>query len=355
MHIWGFDSRYPDVPQKVCPHTAPTIYSVERGFALKADCGSRARCYAARERWRRDTRKRLARVDYLRVPDLWTITARTREQDASYMARKSVRERLRRGEPVAPDVRANPEMLAPLFLAGQCAPEFRARDRGDPGNTDDVKAFSVAVSRLLRAIRRQFARQREAGYRKSRSARALEARYGTAYPVRGRPTADWRLWVKEAGEQNGRLHAHAASDFDFTHHGWLSEKARRCGLGFVQYSRKESKQLCRMATASRGRERASTIAHYLAKYLGKGDAPGARWPWPAHTRLLNAARGVLPKREPALDCRATWKSVAEVAVDCLDAVFVEAGAWFFAAKSAASGQVVPGSSWASFVAEWVRG
>jgi hypothetical protein len=323
----------------MCPHPAPTIYSVERGFALKADCGSRARCYPVRERWRRQTRRRLERVEYRRVPDLWTITARTIEQDAACIAHRFVRAQLRAGESVHSSVRANPESLAPLFLSGACAPARHARDRGDPGCREDVKVFSVGLSRIRRAVHRQFERQRMQGYRDSRQARLLRARYDTAFPVRGRAGADWRLWMKEAGEQNGRLHAHAASDFDFVHHGWLSEVARRCGLGFVQYSRTESAQLRRSARAAGPRVRAHTIARYLASYLGKGDAPGRPWPWPHHTRLLNAARGVLPAHEPAEDCYVSLRSVAEVAIDYLGAVWIEATATFFSVKSAAPGQV----------------
>ncbi|MGH8012023.1 MAG: hypothetical protein ACREQ4_05950 [Candidatus Binataceae bacterium] len=120
---------------------------------------------------------------------------------------------------------------------------------------------------------------------------------------RGRPGASLRIRVKEAGERNGRLHEHVASDFDFIHHGWLKDAALRCGLGFPQFSRKASAELRRAARFSGRAARAGTIAHYLSGYLGKGDADGKPWPWPPHTRLLSSARGVLPKRAPAADRR----------------------------------------------------
>jgi hypothetical protein len=234
-----------------------------------------------------------------------------------------------------------------VFLAGECALDRRARDRGDPTNKQDLREFQRGLSQLRRAILRQQRAQRKPGYSGSVRARVFTARYGTAYLVRGRPGADWRLSMKEAGEQNGRLHGHVASDFDFIHHGWLSDVARGYGLGFVQYSRKESAELRRAAHAAGARVRGAVIARYLASYLGKGDAPERPFPFPAHTRLLNAARGVLPKFERAADCCVTFFSVAEVAVDRLGALWVDADASFFSVKSAQPSQLQPGfsSSW----------
>jgi len=169
----------------------------------------------------------------LRTPDLWTVTARTKEQDALCIALRIISDRRRCGLPV----RATAEEIAPL-----CG---KAKDRGDPSNRNHVHELSIGLSRMQRAIRRQFTRQQTEGYRESRWAGVLKHQYATAYPLRWRLGAAWRVSIKEAGELNGRLHAHVASDFDFIHHGWLSAVALRCGLGFVHYRRKASAALRR--------------------------------------------------------------------------------------------------------------
>jgi hypothetical protein len=295
-----------------------TIYSPERRFAFKSDCGSRPRCFAARQRWRRETKGRLARVEFLRAPDLWTFTARTKEQDELYLARRLIVQRRRRGEPVVETA----ERLAPLC-------RYEARDHGDPHNAEDVHALSVGLSRVIRFVTRQVQRQLQPNYENSHHARCLREQYGTDRPLRGRPGASLRIRVKEAGERNGRLHEHVASDFDFIHHGWLKDAALRCGLGFPQYSRKESTALRRATRFSGPSARGRTIAHYLSGYLGKGDSQGKPWPWPPRTRLLSSARGVLPKRTPAADCRVTWRRVAAVAVDLLGAEWCDWNAVFW--------------------------
>ncbi|MGH8012024.1 MAG: hypothetical protein ACREQ4_05955 [Candidatus Binataceae bacterium] len=52
------------------------------------------------------------------MPDLWTFTARTKEQDALYQAQRLIARRRRRGEPVLESA----ERLAPLC-------EYLARSR----------------------------------------------------------------------------------------------------------------------------------------------------------------------------------------------------------------------------------
>src|ERR1700688_955323 len=79
--------REPAAAGPVCHHVGTgTIYNPELGIARKADCGSRARCPAARQRWRNGMRERLSLVEYFRAPDLWTFTTRTADQDALYRA-----------------------------------------------------------------------------------------------------------------------------------------------------------------------------------------------------------------------------------------------------------------------------
>src|SRR6266851_7387274 len=96
-----------------CTHEgARTLYNTERGIAFRADCGDRRVCVAARHRRNREMRERLSLVDYLRTPDLWTFTARTREQDALIEARELIRERRRRGE----SVNDTAERIAPLCM-----------------------------------------------------------------------------------------------------------------------------------------------------------------------------------------------------------------------------------------------
>ena len=277
-----------------CTHRAMTLVSQARGFVLKADCGSRRNCEAARRRWHKEMRERFVKVEYLRAPDLWTVTSRTREQDALILAQELIAERRRRGEPVV----ATPEQIAPLCM-------YRARDRGDASDPDSLRVFGKGLSYLTRVIERQWRRQMNIRYSSSRQACLLLAKYGTSRVLRGRPGACWRIRMKEVGEVNGRLHAHAASDFDFIHHGWLNDHALACGLGFVQYSRKESREVRRAAQFSGRRERAQSIAVYLSKYLAKGSEG---WPWPSHTRLVSSARGVLPARIPASDVFATSES-----------------------------------------------
>lgn len=323
--------------RSVCLHKAPTLYSHDRGFALKLDCGRRAYCYPVRRRWRRQLRQRLELVEYRRVPFLWTITARPKEQDAEFLARRFVRDRLRRGETVAPSVVAHPESLAPYMR--------EARDRGDPHCKEDVAAMSAGVSRLVRLIHEQHKRQRRPGYDRSRKARELKREYGEAYVVRGKVGADFRVRVKEAGERRGRLHMHAVSDYDYVNHAWLTDVACRCGLGFVHYRARETEDLQRRARSIRSaRELARYLSKRIHKYLSEGDGPDEPWPWPKHTHLVSTPRGALPPRPRASDCAVTGRSVARVAIEELDAVWVDEDATFFSVRSAVPGQVVPGAS-----------
>lgn len=252
-------------------------------------------------------RERLGQVGYLRAPDLWTFTTATREQDALYLAALYISQSKRRGEFVHPTL--TPENLAPEIF-------YRAQDRGDASDQESVRRLSVGISRVLRKVKEQFERQRKIRYRESRKARELEAKYGTAFVIRGRPGAAFRVRVKEIGEEKKRLHAHAASDFDFVLHAWLTDLALSHGLGFVQFSRKDSKELRSAARASGSRIRNKVIARYLSKYLGKDADDHEWWPWPKHTRLVNAARGELPPREPVTDCQVRFgQSVAFVVQD----------------------------------------
>lgn len=290
-----------------CSHAnAPVIVSRGRGFVLRGDCGDRRYCRAARRRWRYQMRQRLERVGYLRAPDLWTFTVATREQDALYLAALQISQWRRRGEFVHPSLTA--ANLAPEVL-------YRAKDRGDASDPESVKRLSVGISRVLRKLHEQHKRQREINYLSTRKARELKEKYGTAFPVRGRPGAAFRIRVKEIGESGERLHAHAASDFDFIWQPWLNDLALRHGLGFVQFSRKDSKTLRAAARASGPRIRNRVIARYVSKYLGKAADDEKPWPWPKHTRIVSAARGELPPREPATDCFVKFgQSVAFVAL-----------------------------------------
>jgi hypothetical protein len=309
-----------------CLHSAPTIFSRERGFAIKGDCGDRRGCPAARERWRREMRERLNCVAYSDAPILWTLTARTREQDVLFQARCSIARARRTGSTLHNSMRGadGPEKLAPFC-------EWMACDRGDARSRADNLDFSLACSRLSRAVERQWARQQKSGYARTPHARKMIREYGTARVLGGRRGASFKLRIKEAGERRGRLHAHAVADFRFVHHGWLSDHALRCGLGFVQFSQGETARLGALVAMSEQHARAATIALYLSKYLTKAaGADGDAWPWPSHTRLLNAGQGVLPPRVPASDCTISFARVASVAVDILGAVACDwnATSWF---------------------------
>jgi hypothetical protein len=309
-----------------CLHPAPTIFSRARGFAIKGDCGDRRRCPAARERWRREMRERLNGVAYSDAPVLWTLTARTRERDALFQARRSIARARRNGSTLHQSMRGadGPEKLAPFC-------EWMAWDRGDARSRADNLDFSLACSRLVRAVERQWARQQKAGYARTRHARKLIREYETAYVLGGRRGASFKLRIKEAGEGGGRMHAHAVADFRFVHHGWFADHARLCGLGFVQFSQGENARLRQLVAMSLPHARAASIALYLSKYLTKpAGADGDAWPWPSHTRLLNAGQGVLPARVPAGDCAISFACVASVAVDILGAVECDwnATSWF---------------------------
>ena len=328
-----------------CLHSAPTIFSRKRGFAIKGDCGDRRGCPAARERWRREMRERLNGVAYAAAPVLWTFTARTREQDVLFQARRSIARSRRDGSTLHKSMRGadGPAKLAPFC-------DWMARDRGDARSRADNLDFSLSCSRLARAVERQWARQQTAGYARSRYARKLMREYGTAHVLAGRRGASFKLRIKEAGERRGRLHAHAVADFRFVHHGWLSDHALRCGLGFVQFSQGESARLRALVAMSAPHARGSAIAFYLSKYLTKpAGADDDEWPWPSHTRLLNAGQGVLPPRIPAGDCAISFARVATVAVDILGAVECDwnATSWFAPRAPADRGppekQVTPSS------------
>jgi hypothetical protein len=289
----------------VCTHARTgTLFNRAERRAFKADCGSRARCPAARARWSREMRSRMERVEFVRVPFLWTFTARTAEQDAVYQGRA-------RG------------------LSAEEARELHARgwlygvaDRGAVSR-ENLDIMRRGIERVIRALERQAARQRKPDYQRSRRARELLARYGTARVVRGRRGAALRIRVREAGEERGRLHSHAASDFDFLHYGWLNDTALRCGLGHVQFEAPDTRALQRAARASGPRVRSRSIGAYLSKYLAKGTDAGA-WLWPRGARLVSAARGVLPPMEPKAGWMFTWRSVALTAIEELGAVCVDA-------------------------------
>jgi hypothetical protein len=290
----------------VCPHLGTgTLYNPERRIAFKADCGQRANCAQARRRWRFELRERLNLVEYLRTPDLWTFTARTAEQDGLYRARKM-------------GLRA-----ADAFL-------LRGEDRGSV-NRANLDLMRQGLERLIRYIDRQVKRQRQPGYERSAWAVRLRLEYGTDRPVRGRPGAALRIRIREAGELHGRLHTHAASDFIFLDHGWLDAAALRCGLGHVQFERRETGDLHMLASISMPAARGSAIALYLSKYLSStpDDAP---WPWPRRSRLVSSARGQLPPRPRKEGWHHTWLSVARVAVDEFGAVCVDADASFYRAR-----------------------
>ncbi len=306
--------------------TVPTIFSRARRFAIKGDCGDRRRCSAAREQWRREMRERLNGVAYVAAPVLWTLTARTPEQDALFQARRFIARRRRNRETLHISMRGpdGPQKLVPFI-------EYRARDWGDPSSRDDNLEFSLACSRLARAVERQWARQQKPGYATTCHARKLLREYGTSRVLSGSRGASFKLRIKEVGEERHRMHAHAVSDFRFVHHGWLSDHALRCGLGFVQFSLSETARLRELVARSEPYARGPSIALYLSKYLSKPDgADGDPWPWPLHTRILNAARGVLPARVTAGDCAITWKRPALVAVEDLGATECDwnATSWF---------------------------
>jgi hypothetical protein len=155
----------------------------------------------------------------------------------------------------------------------------------------------------------------------------LRNRYGTDRVARGRPGAALRIRVREAGEAHGRLHAHAASDFDYLDKRWLDDHCRRCGLGFCQFERKETQTMRAAARFSGRAVRSRTIGLYLSKYLSIPD--DRRWPWPMHARLVSSARKVIPLRPPKPGWAFTPRSVALVAVDELGAVAVDVEARFY--------------------------
>jgi hypothetical protein len=299
-----------------CTHEgARTLYNVERGIAFRADCGDRRVCVAARNRRNREMRERLSLVDYLRTPDLWTFTARTREQDALIEARELIRERRRRGE----SVNDTAERIAPLCM-------YRAEDRGVI-NRENLAIFNRALERVVRAVARQAERERHPGYRSTRHAAMLRNRYGNEHVARGRPGAALRIRVREAGELLGRLHAHAASDFDYLDKRWLDDHCRRCGLGFCEFERRNTKVMRAAARFSGRAVRSRTIGLYLSKYLSIPD--DRRWPWPTHARLVSSARKVLPPRPPKPGWAFKPQSVAGVAVDLLGAVAVDVDVCFY--------------------------
>lgn len=303
--VWRI--HIPGVVGMKCEHAdvrRGTIYSREHGVAFKTDCGDRRSCPAARKRWSRGMRDRFELVQYFRTPDLWTFTARTQEQDALRLARRKVQ--LGQGESY--------EGWAPYFM-------WQAQDRGVI-NRENLKIFNDALENVVQAVRRQSERESQPGYHQTRHAAMLRRKYGTHHVARGRPGAALRLRVREAGELHGRLHAHAASDFDYLDKRWLQDVCFRCGLGYCQYERKETRTLRSAARFSGPRVRASTIAHYLSKYLTTAD--DAPWPWPRHARLVSAARKVLPLRQSKPGWCFTWQSVARVAVEQLGAVEVDA-------------------------------
>jgi hypothetical protein len=284
------------VSAAVCTHDgARTLYNGERGIAFRADCGDRARCPAARQRWRSQMRERLALVSYQRTPDLWTFTARTADQDAQFRATQ------RRGE----------------------AP----RDRGLLTKANLVD-FNRGLERLVRAVERQSCRERQPGYARTRHAASLRKRFRSDRVARGRPGAALRIRVREVGELHGRVHAHAASDFDYLDKRWLQAVCFRCGLGFCEYERRESSELRRAAQFTGRAVRGRTIALYLSKYLSKqsDDAP---WPWPRHARLVSAARGELPPRPTREGWSFTCSTVARVAIERLGAVAVDCDLAFY--------------------------
>jgi hypothetical protein len=299
-------------PAFVCHHVGTgTIYNKERGIACKADCGSRARCPAARRRWRNGMRERLSLVKYFRAPDLWTFTARTADQDALYRA--IAMKRRAPGSGLVPSIDA-------ILIDGL--------DRGAV-NKENIAILNRGLERVVRHITRQFDRQLEPGYMQTGKARRLRAKYGTARPVRGRPGAALHIRVREAGEMRGRIHAHVASDYDFLLHAWLDDACLRCGLGHPQFERKETRVMRAAARFSGPRVRSETIGLYLSKYLSKtsDDAP---WPWPARTRLVSAGlRRKLPLRVPKPGWSWAPASVAVIAVDELGAACVDPDATFY--------------------------
>ncbi len=303
-----------------CPHTGTgTLFNREKRIAFKADCGRRAHCAQARRRWRLEMRERLALVEYLRPPDLWTLTTRTQEQDALLVAVRLIAERRRRGQPV---------METAERLARFCM--WRARDRGAV-TRENIAIMKRGRERLTRFAHRQAERQQEAGYERSVHAARLRRKWGTHWMVRGRPGAAFRIRVDEAGELHGRLHSHVASDFAFLHHGWLDAAALRCGLGHVQFEQSATNKLHVLARMTTPEHRGRSIAAYLSKYLSStpDDAP---WPWPKRARLVSAARGQLPPRPPKPGWCFTPKSVALVAVDGLGARCIDVAATFYAAR-----------------------
>jgi hypothetical protein len=280
----------------VCTHDgARTLYNVERGIALKADCGDRARCPAARQRWRSQMRERLALVSYQRTPDLWTFTARTADQDAQF-----------RGTQIRGEAPCDRGLLTKANLAD----------------------FNRGLERIVRAVERRSRRERQSGYARTRYAAFLRKRFGSDRVARGRPSAALRIRVREAGELHGRIHAHVASDFDYLDKRWLQAVCFRCGLGFCEYERRQSGELRRAARFSGRAVRGSTIALYLSKYLSK-QSDEAPWRWPRHTRLVSAARGELPPRPTHQGWHFTWSTVALVAIDRLGAVEVDCSLSFY--------------------------
>lgn len=291
-----------------CPHLGTgTIFNQERGLAFKADCGSRARCPAARYRWRSQLRERLSLVEYYRAPDMWTFSTRTADQDALYYARRH-------------------------GISEADAQLVEGIDRGEPTKSN-LATFNRGLERVVRFITRQFERQQKPGYMFTHHARMLRARYGTARPIRGRPGAAFHIRVREVGELRGRLHAHVASDYDFVDHGWLKDACLRCGLGFPQFERKETRDMRAAARFSGPRVRSATIGHYLSKYLSKA-ADDAPWPWPARARLVSAGlRRKLPQRVPKAGWSWSPGSVATVAVELLDGACVDVDATFYSRES----------------------
>lgn len=238
-----------DQERLTCLHPRTgTLFNLEKRIAFKADCGQRAYCAQARRRWRLELRERLALVAYLRPPDLWTLTTRTKEQDALLVATRLIADRRRRGQPV----KETAERLVPLCM-------WEAQDRGAV-NRENIAIMKRGRERLIRFVERQAKRQRRAGYERSAWAAKLRREWGTDRLVRGRLGAALRIRIDEAGELHGRLHSHIASDFAFLHHGWLDAAALRCGLGHVQFEQSATAKLSLVggagdASVSRPRDR----------------------------------------------------------------------------------------------------
>ena len=218
-----------------CPHPGPVLRDPKTGATFKGDCGDRRNCVAARNRFRKEFESRLARLTLVprRPLVLWTFTARTAEQDATY---RSVEKGI---------------------------------DRGNPSDPRNWRILANGINQVETAVLRQLDRQNQTKYR---GPICVKAESGSRLRL---------ISVREVGTE-GRAHIHTLSDIQFIDHDWITDRCLRNGLGFPEYERIHPAQL-------RGRHIPAHLVSYLSKFA-PDDRP---WPFPKNLRVYSAVHGRL--------------------------------------------------------------